>query len=382
MTSSIHVVLNAIPLRPGGGLTVLLGVIEGAASQADYDLEMTVICSADETRDAIELQGVASKVLQPIRNGSQLQRLIWTNWSAPSFVRSLNPDIFFSVNHFVDRIPVPQIVYHLSMLGFLPIDPEFGLIRKAAETIRNRSAARALQFAAANVFESAHIETMARKIHPHEQQLDGVIYIGLPGELVNLERSKKGESKTTSTSSQIFSITNHNPHKDNPTLIRAFARLVQLKPEVEWSLKIAGGLFPELWQPHMTLAKELGVYDRIEWLGFVSQADLTKLLQESLCLISTSRIESFCMVALESMARGCPAIVADTSSMPESVADAGVLVPPGDVDAFADAVVKFYMSEEYRNKFVQKGYNHIQRFTWANCGKKFADLFKETIRLS
>jgi len=61
-----HIVFNAMSLRPGGGLTVLLGVIDGLVSQANVKYRISVICSAEDTRAAIANQQKVARDFQTL----------------------------------------------------------------------------------------------------------------------------------------------------------------------------------------------------------------------------------------------------------------------------------------------------------------------------
>ncbi|MEL7496256.1 MAG: glycosyltransferase [Planctomycetota bacterium] len=373
MNQKLKVVFNATSLRPGGGLTVLLGVLQGLKHQQDLDLEAIVICGAQASADAVKAQGVASEVILKCKDQGMWRRQWFVTMSLGSLVNQLDADLFFSVNQFVRNVACPQVVYHLNLLRFLPIDRSRGLVHGIAEWLRNRSAKQAIQKADANVFESNYLLQCATEAYGVPHGPAEVIYIGLPDELID---QLAEDTPSDVCSSTLMAITNHNEHKDNPTLIRVLRALVEKHPEVDWRMKIAGSIFPEKWQPFKELASELGVASRIDWLGFVSQEELTDHLKDSLCLVSTSRIESFCMVALESMARGCPAVVANASSMPESVGDAAVLVSPGDHNEFAEAIATFYAEPTVRADFVEFGFERIETFRWERCGREFAELLR------
>lgn len=82
-------------------------------------------------------------------------------------------------------------------------------------------------------------------------------------------------------------------------------------------------------------AENLGVAERIRWMGQV--ADAAAIYRESDITLMPSTCEAFGRVAVESLAAGCPVIATDAGGLPEIVVDGetGLLYPPGDVDALA-----------------------------------------------
>ena len=372
-----HLVINSMPQRLGGGLTIMTGLVDAFAKQNDVDLEITVVCSADETREAFERQGVADVVLQPLKNASQLKRFLWTNFSFGKFVKELDADLYFAFNQYTPGIPCPQIVFHTNLLHFMPIASGTPLKQRLGDTLRNRASKQALKKADVNVFESKYLRQCGEAIFKQAGKDNPVIYHGLPDSLTAATPDKK---LVPVRDGQIISITNYNPHKDNTTLLRMLAELKNREPEIDWQLKIAGGNVAERWQPYRSLAQELGISENVQWLGFMQQDQLSQILKESMCLVSTSQVESFCLVGIEAMARGCPAIVANCTSMPESIEEAGVLVEPGSAEQFADAVLELRSDAPRRQKIIEQGFQRIRDLNWETCGRQFGALFKKTLQ--
>ena len=129
--------------------------------------------------------------------------------------------------------------------------------------------------------------------------------------------------------------------KDYPTLIRAFARLRGLRPA---RLVILGGGRDAASTRHdqeklMRLAARLGVGDELACLGHVGNT-FAYMARADLFVLS-SRFEGFPNVLVEAMACGCPVVATDCPSGPAEILDGGrygVLVPPGDDRALADAM--------------------------------------------
>lgn len=98
-----------------------------------------------------------------------------------------------------------------------------------------------------------------------------------------------------------------------------------------------------------TLAAEMGLLGRrVEFIGARSAHDVRALFAHSSFSVVSSRYETFCMVAAESLAAGRP-VVCTRCGGPEDFIDdsVGTLVPNDDVSAMADALV--HMIEHYRD---------------------------------
>src|SRR5205823_2892935 len=86
------------------------------------------------------------------------------------------------------------------------------------------------------------------------------------------------------------------------------------------------------------LANDLGVTGRLFLLGRVP--DVAAWLRRAAVLVHPARWEGFGLAVLEAMLAGLPVVASSVSSLPELVLDGqtGLLVPPGDPTALAQAV--------------------------------------------
>ena len=88
-------------IRPGGGLTVLLGILRGLQTAATSESRITVVCSAEGTRVEIEKQGIAI-AKQPLVDAAGIKRQLWVTMKMSSYVESIRgegPAIFLSINN-------------------------------------------------------------------------------------------------------------------------------------------------------------------------------------------------------------------------------------------------------------------------------------------
>ncbi|MBA2671031.1 MAG: glycosyltransferase family 4 protein [Gemmatimonadetes bacterium] len=161
------------------------------------------------------------------------------------------------------------------------------------------------------------------------------------------------------------------------TLLRGMALIASRNPAVE--LRVAGR--GKDLERARALAGELGISDRVRFLGPVSENERKDLFAGALVLLMPSRFEGFGMVAAEAMAAGVPLVAAAAGALPEVVAapSGGVLVEPEDPAALAAAVERLMLDEDGRRKLSRTARISAQRFRWAEVARQHM-LFLDRIR--
>jgi len=125
------------------------------------------------------------------------------------------------------------------------------------------------------------------------------------------------------------------------------------------------------------LSHRLGLTDRIDFLGWVSEAEKHRLLSECRMFVIPSLHEAYGMVAAEAMAYGKPVIASDTGGLPEVVGDAGVLVPTGDVEGLARAINALDGDQEGRDRLGRAARERMRAFTWDEIADRTEELYLE-----
>ncbi len=163
------------------------------------------------------------------------------------------------------------------------------------------------------------------------------------------------------------------PRKNVPTLLKAFRRLLSsYRPEV--SLVLAGErgwLYDEVFQ----LVTDLGLVEDVTFLGRVSDDELLWLYNTAQVLVAPSIYEGFGLTPLEAMACGTPVIASNTSSHPEVVGDAGLLVDPYDVEELTVAMWRLLSEDDLRRSLREKGRKRAQLFSWDKAARETLALY-------
>ena len=121
-------------------------------------------------------------------------------------------------------------------------------------------------------------------------------------------------------------------HKGADVLLRALARIPD---DIAWAATFAGD-GPE--RSHVqALAAELGVADRIRWLGEVDHETIANLFRKAAVVAVPSRRDAFGLVALEALACGTPVVVSDVGGLGAiPTPTCGSVVPPDDPAELAE----------------------------------------------
>lgn len=173
-----------------------------------------------------------------------------------------------------------------------------------------------------------------------------------------------------------LSVCTFEPRKNLRHVIRSFAALAAAQPGLaDARLVLAGGTG---WKFDAIL-DELDVADargRIVVTGYVAEEDLAPLYRHALAFLYLSLYEGFGLPPLEAMRCGTPVVVANTSSLPEVVGEAGILLDPRDGDGLCQAMLDLYAQPALRRRLAEAGLGQAERFNWERCARETVEVYR------
>ncbi len=131
------------------------------------------------------------------------------------------------------------------------------------------------------------------------------------------------------------------------------------------------------------LAHGLRLQDCLSYLERLPTEELVREYNSAQLLVSPSLYEGFGLPAAEAMACGTPVVATTAGALPEIVEDgvSGLLVPPGDVEALADAIRTLLEEPERCCAMGKAGARRIrERFTWRRTAQETLALYQEVLR--
>ncbi len=161
--------------------------------------------------------------------------------------------------------------------------------------------------------------------------------------------------------------------KNIPNLIKAFYKLKKrgINPKLVVVGK-KGWKYNEIFET----MENLNLQKDIIFTGYVPKEDLVKFYNLADVFIYPSLYEGFGLPPLESVACGTPVIASNTSSLPEVVGDAGIMVNPYDVDELVDKMYEVLTNDGLRDELSKKGLERAKLFSWEKTAKETWNVYE------
>lgn len=165
------------------------------------------------------------------------------------------------------------------------------------------------------------------------------------------------------------------PRKNLTTLLQALA-VLRDESRGDVPRLVVAGVRGWLDDPVFEQVKRQHLEEYVTFIGGVEQQELLWLYNASLFYVNPEIYSGFGLPVLEAMQCGTPVIAADTSALPEVVGDAGLLIPPRDVEAWARAIARLWNDEQMRGDLRQRGLEQAARFTWQQAAAETLALYR------
>jgi len=172
----------------------------------------------------------------------------------------------------------------------------------------------------------------------------------------------------------ILSVGSTEPRKNIRTAIRAFSQLRRIRTDVQ--LVITGVDYCHIQPDEAFSGLDL---DGVNHIGYVRNEDLPALLSLAEVLVFPSLYEGFGLPPLEAMGCGTPVVTSNTTSIPEVVGDAAVLVDPLSATELAGALEMVLSSPELRSQLIEKGKARLERYSWHTCAKETRNIYQQVL---
>ena len=166
------------------------------------------------------------------------------------------------------------------------------------------------------------------------------------------------------------------PYKNHRGAVEGFAKAFADRPDIALVMvQRRGSGAGEL----SSLARKLGIEDRVHFTGTVGFDTLLQLYSGALALLHPSLCEGFGNPVAEAMACGCPVITSNMSAMPEVAGGAALLVDPRDSNDIARNLRRVAQDGELATTMRERGLQRAEELSWESFARKNVEIYTKLL---
>jgi glycosyltransferase involved in cell wall biosynthesis len=286
-----------------------------------------------------------------------------------------SPDIYHANNFFCPELKTARLVYTLYDLGYLE-EPAWTTEANRAGCFRGafNASLRADRIVAISEYSRRHF----LRVFPHyPEERMRVVYPGSRFETRSGSPRPKGLCRLAPEKFWL-SVATLEPRKNHRRLIEAYSR-VKAETGSALPLVLAGGRGWLMNDFEKTLA-DLKAGADVILTGYVNDSELQWLYENCFAFVYPSLFEGFGFPVLEAMSMGAAVISSNTSSLPEIVGSAGVLVNPRDAEEIAAAMKRLTVEDGWRGALKGLAPQRARLFSWQSAARQVLELYAELAR--
>ena len=302
---------------------------------------------------------------------------VWDQWSLPQAIKKAGVDIFYSPYYKIPLLKPCITVSAILDLMYIAYAPYYTRMSPLAKfyyaTFGRWYAHRADKILTCSQYSKKDIE----RIYGVDEAKIQIIHLSVASiyfSPVDPSRITLIKRKFNINGRYVLYMGNFKAHKNIAQLIHAFAAIVQEFPDM--NLVLAGPK-EHAYNELAGIVQQYQLSDKVNFIGKVMETDGPQYLyQGAEMFVMSTLYEGFGIPPLEAMACGVPVIAANTTSIPEIVGDAGILVDPQNVTEMADAMRKVLLDPVLKQGLIKKGLQCACAYETEKIAKEMHDFLK------
>ena len=178
----------------------------------------------------------------------------------------------------------------------------------------------------------------------------------------------------------VLFVSSEHPRKNLSQVLKAFSLLKKDQRFKDLKLVkvgVPGGEEADYREKTMKIVENLGLTREVIFTEIVPESDLPAYYSGAAVFVLPCLYEGFGLTPLEAMACGCPVIISNTSSLPEVVDGAGIMVDPYDTEGLAKAMRQVLTDNTLRDEMIRKGPEWAKKFSWEKTAEQTQEVYNE-----
>jgi anaerobic magnesium-protoporphyrin IX monomethyl ester cyclase len=334
-----------------------------------YDCHFYAPDRVDNT-NGTDLEGTHLEKPTLIKQNNTL-RILWEQIMLPIYSRKDRIDLFHYTDHalslFQRARPTIITVHDIAYVRFS------NMLNKSRQIYKKGILRISINTADIIVADSSSTKRDIIEYYGIKEEKIKVVHLGVESRFRPISNVEEYRLKNKLPSKMILNVGTLEPRKNVITLIKAFKKLRE-KGFEDYKLVVAGDkgwLYKQIFKAagHSCLEQE------ILFLGVVRDQDLPMLYNCADIFVYPSLYEGFGLPPLEAMACGIPVITSNTSSLPEVIGDAGIMVDPTDVNSLCESMCLLLKDKELWKRMSNAGRERSKLFSWEKAAKEILEIY-------
>ncbi len=277
---------------------------------------------------------------------------------------NFSPDrIYIPIERYVSYRSVPVTIMLQNMAPLSGIVPGFGLKEYIVSCIRGFETRYALRKADSIIVPTAFVREFLIENEGVPAEKVSVVHYG------SSRLQEPRAPKVVPAGRIVFTAGSMESYRGLEDLIRALPIVLQQVPSVV--LVIAGKARPATEKYVLQIKKlisRLGVEERVFWAGQLEEPELAWYYANASVVAITSRVESFCFVALEAMSRGARIVSSSSACLPEVLGAGASYYKSGDSAELAAKLISWGLNAAIDKN--RAAMTRAESFSWDEAAKK------------
>ncbi len=302
---------------------------------------------------------------------------LWFEWSIPFLLKTYKADLFLSPDGFMSlstKVPTCLVIHDLAFEHYPDhfvtshrwywrhYSPLFARKAKQIYTVSNFSKH---DISSRYGIDPAKIDVAYNGAHEEYKPLS------------TTEREVVKKQYAEGCEYFVFAGALH-PRKNIVNLLKAF---VAFKKRFRSNMKLViAGRLAWKYEEVAEMKENMPFKEDVKWVGYMNVDELSKVIGAAYVLVYPSLFEGFGIPILEALQCNVPAIVSNTSSMPEVAGDAALLVDPNDVQDIANKMELIYKDENLRAKLIAAAGVQVKKFNWDKAADQLWDSMMKCLK--
>ncbi|MEX2227527.1 MAG: glycosyltransferase family 1 protein [Dehalococcoidia bacterium] len=364
---------TSIPAKPAGAGVYAIELVRAMMRRDRRDGYALFTCGSmfDE-----EAAGRKNWRIERVGAGSREARLAWEQVRLPGRVSALGIDVLHSTHHTLPLRPMrAKRAVTVHDVTFFRMPERYPAARRLYMQTTTRASVKVAdavvvpsQTVRADVIAALGVD--ARKLHV---VYEAAAEICAP---VQREAALAVAKRYGLEPPFVLSVGSLEPGKNRTRLIRAMRELRD--DGVDARLAIVG---QKAWryEADFRLIEDIGMTDRIRYLGYVPEADLPALHSAATAFVFPSLYEGFGLPVLEAMACGAPVLTSNVSATAEIAGDAALLVDPLSQDDIREGLRRLLTDAHLRTELGQRGRERAAEFSWRRAADETHAVYERVL---